>query len=31
VAFDICMGRIRKSSTADDEGSFEEKKAHLLS
>ena len=30
VAFDVCVGRIRKSSIADNEGSFEEKKAHLL-
>ena len=31
VAFDVCVGRIRKSSIADNEGSFEEKKSHLLS
>jgi hypothetical protein len=31
LAFDVCVGRIRKSSIVDNEGSFEEKKAHLLS
>jgi hypothetical protein len=31
VAFDVFVGRIRKSSIAHNGDSFEEKKAHLLS
>jgi hypothetical protein len=29
LAFDVCVGRIRKSSIVDNEGSFEEKKSTL--
>jgi hypothetical protein len=29
LAFDVCVGRIRKSSIADNEGSFEDKKSTL--